>query len=66
MMFFTSLISVNRYWKQRIQKINCELNLSSKKFFNYFADAYQPWRVDQRAYRQDFRGIELQDAALSG
>ena len=69
-MFITSLMSVNRFWKQRIQKIFSELHISYLKnfinLFNCFADAYPQWRVDQRAYRPDFRGIELQHAALAG
>ena len=69
-MFTTSLKSVNRFWKQRIQKIFSELHISYQKnfinLFNCFADAYPQWRVDQRAYRPDFRGIELQHAALAG
>ena len=69
-MFITSLMSVNRFWKQIIQKIFSELHISYLtnfiNLFNCFADAYPQWRVDQRAYRLDFRGIELQHAALAG
>ena len=69
-MFFTNLMNVNRFWKQRIQKIFSEFHISNLKYFIYifncFADAYPQWLVDQRAYRPDFRGIELQHAALAG
>ena len=69
-MIIISLMSMNKFWKQRIQKIFSELHISYlKKFiklFNCFADAYPQWRVDQRAYRPDFRGIELQHVALAG
>ena len=69
-MFITSLMSVNRFWKQRIHKIFSELHIrylkNIIKLFNCIEDAYPQWRVDQRAYRPDFRGIELQHAALAG
>ena len=69
-MFITSLMSVKRFWKQRIQKTFSEPHINYLKnyikLFNCFEDVYQQWRVDQRAYRPDFRGIELQHAALAG
>ena len=69
-MSITILMSNNRFWKLRIQKIFSELHISYLnnfiKLFNCFADAYPQWRVDLRAYRPDFRGIELQHAALAG
>ena len=69
-MFIARMKSVNRLWKQRIQKIFSEFHISYLKnfikLFNCFPDAYPQWRVDQKAYRPDFRGIELQHAALAG
>jgi len=69
-MFITSLMSVNRFWKQIIQKKISELDIrylkNFIKLFNCFVDAYPQLRVDQRAYRPDFQGIELQHAALAG
>ena len=69
-MFITILMSVNKFWNQITQKIFSELHISYLKnfikLFDYFTDAYPQWRVDQRAYRPDFRGIELQHAALAG
>ena len=69
-MFITSLMSVKRFWKHRIQKKFSELHISYLKniikLFNCFADAYPQLRVDQRAYIPDFRGIELQLVALAG
>ena len=68
-MFFTSLMSLIRFWMQKVQKTFFKLHISYLKnfisLFSCFADAYQQWRVDQRAYKPDFRGIEQQHAALA-